>query len=363
MLVSGNEESLRQLLQSSKKVLSISHKMDVDGVCSAALVKKAFPESVLIFSDHERGTLSETLKLTGQMLERERFDLAIIADISFNDDSLEAMEGVVKTLKGHGCKVVYLDHHPVTENGKAMLSKYADFAVAGEDADNCGTTLVYRFIFLNRFKEDRNAHKLEILAAIADFGLFSEQELAGTPISDMIEAIMYQSISTNNMDESNAMLNRIVDELASQEVLDLSKTEYAKNLSGMYKKEVASRILEMQQNSFYFDLGGIKVSLGAILDTNRELDSQSVCSKLKEGYPDSNLEIYIKKTGIRMRSQGIDTLPLARSFGGNGHPGASGFNNDFKEFNHLDTKEDLNNLVGFIIGKIKELYMDDKKET
>lgn len=357
-----HDSGLKQILQSSRSVLSISHKMDVDGICSAALVKTAFPNSILTFSNHDRVTMSHTLESVKNMMKKERFDLAIISDLSLDDSTAGIMEAVLKTLAENGCKSVFLDHHQITEQNKAMLSTNTAFEVSGWDANNCGSTLVYEYIFRNKSGENRNAHKLAILGTITDFGLFNEQELDSTPISSLIEAIMYVGIAAKDISESDAMLNKIVDALVAPESLDLSKIPYIKELSDLYMKEIESRSKKMLQDSSYLDLGDIKASIGTILDTDKELDSSTVCTLLKEKYPDSNLQIYIKKTGVRMRSQGVDTLPLARDFGGNGHPGASGFDIDFKEFNHLETGEDLNNFVEHLIDRINYLYKS-KKDT
>lgn len=92
------------------RVLNISHRGCMDGLVSAWLVRKTFPDATTVLA-HAGGPLP--------LLPEVDFDLVLVTDISFTE---EEMEGLVETY-GEG-KVVLLDHHDTA----IKRFQYTDFA-------------------------------------------------------------------------------------------------------------------------------------------------------------------------------------------------------------------------------------------
>jgi single-stranded-DNA-specific exonuclease len=238
------------------RVICLSHREDVDGLSSAALVKSAFKECYVILLDYSNliralnrvsylisssstaaeikrpGSLggestkgasssasgdndtapgSATGKLLAATRSRKNGKL-IICDLGLNKKNESSFVHILGEIVSNGYKVEYIDHHDVGEDIKAELRKAGVTLV--HSTDECTSVQVYQ-----RYKSKLNSYSSFYAAAGALTDYLEQRPIASMLVSRfdrhflMLEstALSYM-ISSSQHDEK--FLLKIVDSIA-----------------------------------------------------------------------------------------------------------------------------------------------------
>src|SRR5918999_6023176 len=193
----------------------ISHKEDVDGICSAAVIKAAFDISKVILVDY--GNLISKLEKTAEMLDR---------------------------IVSAGTEVIYIDHHDISKETLHTLKK-ADVTLI-RTIEECTSMQAY-----TKYKKKLPEHAafLAAMGALTDY--MENKPLASAIVSRfdrqflMLEstALSYM-ISANQHDD--AFLIKIVE--------TLSKMKYPHDIKGGFEiaekfaKKVANAVGSIQES-------------------------------------------------------------------------------------------------------------------
>ena len=115
----------------------ISHKEDVDGICSAALIKAAFDISKVILVDY--ANLISRLEKVGAMFDK--IERLFICDLGLSKKNEQKFTELLQKIVSTGAEVVYIDHHDISKDTLQALKK-ADVTII-RTVEECTSMQVY----------------------------------------------------------------------------------------------------------------------------------------------------------------------------------------------------------------------------
>jgi RecJ-like exonuclease len=211
----------------------ISHKEDVDGICSAAVVKAAFDISKVILVDY--ANLISKLEKTAAMLDN--IEQLFICDLGLSKKNEEKFAELLHRIVSAGTEVIYIDHHDISKETLHTLKK-ADVTLI-RTIEECTSMQAY-----SKYKKKLPEHAafLAAMGALTDY--MENKPLASAIVSRfdrqflMLEstALSYM-ISANQHDD--AFLIKIVE--------TLSKMKYPHDIKGGF--EIAEKFAKKVANA------------------------------------------------------------------------------------------------------------------
>lgn len=223
----------------------ISHKEDVDGICSAAVVKAAFDISKVILVDY--ANLISKLEKTAAMLDN--IEQLFICDLGLSKKNEQKFAELLHRIVSAGTEVIYIDHHDINKETLHTLKK-ADVTLI-RTIEECTSMQAY-----TKYKKKLPEHAafLAAMGALTDY--MENKPLASAIVSRfdrqflMLEstALSYM-ISANQHDD--AFLIKIVE--------TLSKMKYPHDIKGGFEiaekfaKKVANAVESVQESVVKLD--------------------------------------------------------------------------------------------------------------
>jgi RecJ-like exonuclease len=223
----------------------ISHKEDVDGICSAAVVKAAFDISKVILVDY--ANLISRLEKTAAMLDN--IEQLFICDLGLSKKNEQKFAELLDRIVSAGTEVIYIDHHDISKETLHTLKK-ADVTLI-RTIEECTSMQAY-----TKYKKKLPEHAafLAAMGALTDYMENKPLASAIVPRFDrqflMLEstALSYM-ISANQHDD--AFLIKIVE--------TLSKMKYPHDIKGGFEiaekfaKKVANAVESVQESIVKLD--------------------------------------------------------------------------------------------------------------
>ena len=223
----------------------ISHKEDVDGICSAALIKAAFDISKVMLVDY--ANLISRLEKVATMLDK--IEQLFICDLGLSKKTEQKFTELLQRMVSAGAEVVYIDHHDISKETLQALKK-ADVTLV-RTIDECTSIQVY-----TKYKKKLPDHAALYAAMGALTDYMENKPLAAGIVSRfdrqflMLEstALSYM-ISSNQHDEP--FLLKMVDTLA--------KMKYPHDIKGgfdiaeKFAKKVANAVESLQESIVTLD--------------------------------------------------------------------------------------------------------------
>ncbi len=196
-------------------VFSISHEKDLDGIVSAAIVRR--------YANKMR--LAHSLMLTDYNVFESDFSavsslknmLIVITDLGFNIKSLDSVLSRLNDAISHGCRLVWLDHHTWPKQCINAIMSLENNPVLKIRTDVCASEIAHRVLM----PDDTVSESLAALAHDSDFNL--RQSEAANVLNDVVNLLRIFSIEKRQ---------RSTDVLASL-VIALSEN----GLSGVWNEE------------------------------------------------------------------------------------------------------------------------------
>ena len=223
----------------------ISHKEDVDGICSAAVVKAAFDISKVILVDY--ANLISRLEKTAAILDN--IEQLFICDLGLSKKNEQKFAELLDRIVSAGTEVIYIDHHDISKETLHTLKK-ADVTLI-RTIEECTSMQAY-----TKYKKKLPEHAafLAAMGALTDY--MENKPLASAIVSRfdrqflMLEstALSYM-ISANQHDD--AFLIKIVE--------TLSKMKYPHDIKGGFEiaekfaKKVANAVESMRESVVKLD--------------------------------------------------------------------------------------------------------------
>lgn len=282
------------------RVLIVSHATDLDGIASAALIMRLYPNASTLFADYTLKSMAYAAKRVASF-----HGLIFIADLNVNRAYRILWRDAIKNAKRNNCKIVWIDHHPWAKECES-ITQMCDIAVFGENRYYCAAELVARLLGFNDEKDKR----LLKLVHASDFVV---RNVKNAVLEQYSLALAYAN--TLAMPKRQSLLRKFAKaiskgKLANKEVRDLakkfrliSKEEIRKALSKVYY--AGSIAIAFAGNKLVFD-----DLLGALFEkTGKDIVVA--------------VNVTDRKASIRSKKSNISRL--AEALGGGGHPHAAGF--------------------------------------
>ncbi len=314
-------------------VAVLSHKADIDGVGSAALVKMKYgiPAANIFFTGYSLEDMEYAEKGL-QKLYRKRL-LLFITDINPDETTAQVYNRIIRGIKSNGGRVVILDHHPWKKRMIGEIARRCDFAVFGENKNACATELVQRYTGLKGTFVDSFTYLVHHVDLFIRIKEKRYRDLAET---------YKMSIGYFNMSSSFAAKTRDLRHLA-----DLISR---KRFSDARVRKAALRFARLNSERIAKMLDGVTfVSEDMGIGFSKQIDSTDACRAIIERkHVDIGIVINTDHMTGSIRSESADVIRLANKLGGGGHPHAAGFSVNAKKYGLLRSQNGRKRLVDHI---------------
>jgi oligoribonuclease NrnB/cAMP/cGMP phosphodiesterase (DHH superfamily) len=110
-----------------RRILSITHEQDVDGLFCGAILKNAFPDTLVFLTNYGYENMGRAADIIKFNVGRSSISGTIVfSDLTVNSDvDVEPIEKAAIQLKSHGWTLVWLDHHSWHEEVKRRVESFA----------------------------------------------------------------------------------------------------------------------------------------------------------------------------------------------------------------------------------------------
>ena len=223
----------------------ISHKEDVDGICSAALIKAAFDISKVILVDY--ANLIPRLEKVATMLDK--IEQLFICDLGLSKKNEQKFAELLQRIVSTGAEVIYIDHHDINKETLQALKK-ADVTVI-RTIEECTSVQVYTRYMK---KLPNHAAFFAAMGALTDY--MENKPLASVIVSRFDrQFLMLESTALSYMISSN----QHDDPFLIKMVETLAKMKYPHDIKGgfdmaeKYAKKVANAVESIQESIVKLD--------------------------------------------------------------------------------------------------------------
>jgi single-stranded-DNA-specific exonuclease len=220
--------------------LCISHKEDVDGICSAALIKAAFDISKVILVDY--ANLISRLEKVAAMLDK--IEQLFVCDLGLSKKNEQKFAELLQRIASTGAEVTYIDHHDINKETLQALKK-ADVTLI-RTIEECTSIQVY-----TKYKKKLPDHAA-FLAAMGALTDYMENKPLASPIVSRFDRqfLMLESTALSYMISSN----QHDDPFLIKMVETLARMKYPHDIKGgfdiaeKFAKKVANAVESIRES-------------------------------------------------------------------------------------------------------------------
>ena len=223
----------------------ISHKEDVDGICSAALIKAAFDISKVILVDY--ANLISRLEKVATMFDK--IEQLFICDLGLSKKNEQKFAELLQRIASKGAEVIYIDHHDISKETLHALKK-ADVTVI-RTIEECTSIQVYTK-YMKKLPD--HAAFFAAMGALTDY--MENKPLASAIVSRFDrQFLMLESTALSYMISSN----QHDDPFLIKMVETLAKMKYPHDIKGGFEmaekfaKKVANAVESIQESIVKLD--------------------------------------------------------------------------------------------------------------
>src|SRR5919109_47421 len=216
----------------------ISHKEDVDGICSATLVKSAFDISKVILVDYAN-LISKLEKVVAAL---DNIELLFICDLGLSKKNEQKFAQLLDKITSAGAEVIYIDHHDISKETVQILKKAGVTLI--HTVEECTSIQVY-----TKYKKKLPDHAAFFAAMGALTDYMENKPLASAIVSRFDrQFLMLESTALSYMISSN----QNDDPFLIKMVETLAKMKYPHDLKGgfdmaeKFAKKVANAVDSIQ---------------------------------------------------------------------------------------------------------------------
>jgi uncharacterized protein len=187
-------------MTNTKRILSLTHEQDVDGLFSSAILKNAFPDTLVFLTNYGHKNMQRAATIIKFNVSRSRKNgTIVITDLGIDDiEDIKPIEDAAVDARNYGWEFVWLDHHVWSEEIKNRVKSFASL-ILSKDEMKCTAELVHETFAKNR----RTCEKIAKFAHIVDFRLSEVHKLPPLP-----ELISYYRSLTNPYPKLQSIVNK-----------------------------------------------------------------------------------------------------------------------------------------------------------
>ena len=205
-----------------KNNICISHREDVDGISSAALIKIAFDVNTIVLLDY--ANMIKTLRSMVSSIHdgTNKIDQLFICDLGLSKKNENEFVKILKEITEAKCKVTYIDHHDLDKKILADLKRNGVKLV--HSTDECTSIHIY-----NKYKRKFSSYSAFLAAAAALTDYLEARPIASNLVSRfdrqflMLEATALSYMISSSQHDIDFLM-KIVD--------DLSQEKYPHDIEG-----------------------------------------------------------------------------------------------------------------------------------
>ena len=151
------------------KVLSITHQQDVDGLFCGAILKNAFPDTMVHLTNYGYSNMVQVSKtIENSVSKSKKKGIIIISDLSVDDvKDVEPIEIAAGKANSSGWRFLWIDHHFWNEPVRKKVESFATLILSKDGDRKCAAELICETLNIKRTACQRMAK----FAHNADFGL------------------------------------------------------------------------------------------------------------------------------------------------------------------------------------------------
>lgn len=227
-------------------IICLSHKEDVDGISSAALIKAAFRAKFVILVDYA-DVISNLQKLAAlSSAPKNKIERIFVCDLGLSKRNEQKFIDSIGKIISNGSKVTYIDHHDLSKDTAVTLKRMGVMLI--HTVEECTSVQVYNN-FKSNLKREPHAAFVAAMGALTDY--MENKPLASSIVSRfdkqflMLEATaLSYMISARQHDDK--FLCKIVDTLA--------KTKYPHDIRGgfsiaeRYARKISGAIVSIEKS-------------------------------------------------------------------------------------------------------------------
>ena len=294
------------------RILCVSHKEDLDGISSAALIKQAFGGDTTLV-DYP-GMMDALAKIKAD----ERIKTLFICDVGLSQKNQDEFVELLTYLRKNKVKITYIDHHDLDNKIIKRLEKAKVTII--HDINECTTVQVY-----DAFKSKLNDHA-QFVAACAAITDYMEDRPKGAKLLQIFDrqfALISATVLTFNIvghQKDSDYLLYLVDELAeSKYTHEIPNTFEFAQLQVAKLASIISKVKESMKkmkNLAYMEVldSGASGAVNFVLG----LSGKEVGVAYKERVEQGIYAVSIRGSKACKFHLGKIVNPLATSLGGSG---------------------------------------------
>jgi uncharacterized protein len=187
-------------MTNTKRILSLTHEQDVDGLFSGAILKNAFPDTLVFLTNYGQKNMERAANIIKFNVARSsKNGTIVITDLGIDDvEDIKPIEDAAIDARNYGWDFVWLDHHVWSEEIKRRAQSFASL-ILSKDEMKCTAELVYERFAKNR----RTCEKIAKFAHNVDFRLPAVHKLPPLP-----ELISYYRSLINPYPKLQSIVNK-----------------------------------------------------------------------------------------------------------------------------------------------------------
>jgi oligoribonuclease NrnB/cAMP/cGMP phosphodiesterase (DHH superfamily) len=187
-------------MTNTKRILSLTHEQDVDGLFCAAILKNAFPDTLVFLTNYGHKNIERAANIIKFNVSRSsKNGTIIISDLGIdNAEDIKPIEDAAIIARNYGWDFLWLDHHVWSEEIKRRAGSFASL-ILSQDKTKCTAELVYEKFAKNR----RTCERIAKFAHIVDFRLPEVHKLPPLP-----ELISYYRSLPNPYPKLQSIVNK-----------------------------------------------------------------------------------------------------------------------------------------------------------
>src|SRR5919109_562320 len=223
----------------------ISHKEDVDGICSATLVKAAFDISKVILVDYAN-LISKVEKVVAAL---DNIELLFICDLGLSKKNEQKFAQLLDKITSAGAEVIYIDHHDISKETVQILKKAGVTLI--HTVEECTSIQVY-----TKYKKKLPDHAAFFAAMGALTDYMENKPLASAIVSRFDrQFLMLESTALSYMISSN----QHNDPFLIKMVETLAKMKYPHDIKGgfdmaeKFAKKIGNAVESIQESIVKLD--------------------------------------------------------------------------------------------------------------
>jgi uncharacterized protein len=150
------------------RILSITHEQDVDGLFCGAILKNAFPDTLIFLTNYGPENMKRTADVIKFNVSRSsKGGTIVVSDLSLNNNlDIKPIEEAAIQSKRNGWDLVWLDHHSWQGEIRRRVESFATLILSADREQKCASELVVENFGL---KKRTACERMAKFAHIVDF--------------------------------------------------------------------------------------------------------------------------------------------------------------------------------------------------